>query len=197
MTIILPGVDMVGPGGNNNSVGNYNASAATPAAATETVLAGSQIVLPAGGLQVGTRITWTVSLTKTAAGVGHTDFLIKTNTGLVVATGTTGGAATLATITGDTETAAIDTAQWTIDLVITAVSLAAGTAKVAVSATNAAAATAGYFAGGVRTKFALITAVDTSGDILSIGLAINAGAADVTTVNYVRATAQKLAVTGI
>lgn len=196
MTQILPGVDMSSPGGVNNFIGNYNASAATPAASTETVLAGSQVVLPSGGLAVGTRIKWTVSLTKTAAGVGHTDFLIKTNTGLVIATGTTGGAATLSTLTGDTETAAIDVGQWTIELVITAVSLAAGTAKVSLSATNAAAAAAGYFAGGVRTQFKLVTAVDTSADILSVGLAISAGAADVTTVNFVRAEASRLTVTG-
>lgn len=196
MTIILPGVDMTSPGGNNNSIYNSSAAPATPVAATETILAGSQIVLPQGGLQVGSRFRWLVSITKTAAGTGVTSFLIKTNTGIVLAVGTTGGAATLATIAGDTETAAADTAVWVIELVVTAVSLAAGTAKLTAYAQNALSAT-GFFTVGVRAQSQAITAKNTSASVLAIGLAISTGAADVVTVNYVNAEATKTNVTGV
>lgn len=196
MTIVLPGVLMESPGGADNRIRNFKFSGATPVAATETVLDGTQIVLPSGGLRVGSRFVWTVSLTKTAAGTGHTDFLVKTNTGLVVAAGTTGGAATLFTFTGDTETAAADTGEWTIEVVITAVDAAAGTAKATVSATNALSAT-GFFTVGVRTQFVAVTTKNTSATVLSIGLAIVTGVADAVTVNYVRAEADGFVVTGL
>lgn len=195
-TKILPGLVMESPGGAGNRIVNFKFSGATPVAGAETILDGSQIVMPSGGLAVGTRILWTVSMSKTAAGSGHTDFKIKTNTGLVLAVGTTGGAATLATFTGDTETAAIDTGEWNIELVITAVSLTAGTAKATLIASNALSVT-GFFTVGVRSQFVAATTLDTSADILSIGLSVTTGAADVVTVNYVRAEATELLVSGV
>lgn len=195
-TKILPGVVMESPGGAGNRIVNFKFSGATPVAATETVLDGSQIVLPAGGLQVGTRILWTVSLTKTAAGTSHTDFKIKSNTGLVVAVGTTGGAATMATFTGDTETAAADTAEWNIEMVVTAVNATTGAIKATLVASNALSVT-GFFSVGVRSQFVAGTSLDTSADILSVGLSITTGTADAVTVNYVRAEATELSATGV
>lgn len=196
MTFLLPGVDMTSPGGNNNSI--YNSSAATQAlvAATEAVIVGSQIVLPQGGLQIGSRFKWKLSMTKTAAGTGTTSILIKTNTGIVLAVGTTGGAATFATFAGDTETAAVDTAVWDIELVIRTINASTGTATGTLSAQNALAAT-GFFTVGVKAQTKAITAQNTSATVLSIGLAVTTGAGDVVTVNYVTAEASKTNVTGV
>ncbi len=195
MTQILPGVEMSAPGGNDNSIYNYAAGAQALTAATEAVITGSQIVLPQGGLQVGTRIRWRLNMTKTAAGTGTTAILIKTNTTTTLATGTTGGAATLTTFTGDTETAAADTAQWEIVLVIKTVNASTGTAEATLTAHNALAAT-GFFSVGVRVQAKAITAQNTSATVLSIGLAVTTGAADVVPVNYVDTYADQLTVTG-
>lgn len=194
-TQILPGVEMSAPGGNDNSIFNSNGGGQTLTAATEAVITGSQIVMPVGGLQVGTRIKWKLALTKTAAGTGTTAILIKTNTTTTLATGTTGGAATLTTFTGDTETAAADTAVWEITLIIKTVNASTGTATAILSAQNGLAVT-GWFTVGVKAQQKAITAQNTSATVLSIGLAVTTGAADVVTVNYVEAYADQLTVTG-
>lgn len=195
MTQLLPGVDMTQPGGNNNTI--YNSSAATQAltAATEAVIAGSQIVLPVGGLQIGSRFRWKLSMTKTAAGTGTSSILVKTNTTTTLAVGTTGGAATFATFSGDTETAAADTAVWDIELVIKTINATTGTATGTLTAQNALAVT-GFFTVGVKAQTKAITAQNTSATVLAIGLSVTTGAADVVTVNYVTAEATKTTVTG-
>ena len=195
MTQLLPGVQMGGPGPNDNFIFNRSVAPQALTAATEAVIAGSQIVLPTGGLQVGARFKWVFSMTKTAAGTGTTAILIKTNTTTTLATGTPGSAATLTTFTGDTETAAADTGVWTIELLITAVSAAAGTAIGTLFAQNALSAT-GFFSVGVRAQTKSVTAVNTSATVLSIGLAVTTGAADVVTVNFCEVELDQISVTG-
>lgn len=176
MTIKLAGVDEL--------LVNQAAVGATPVAATETVLAGSQIVLP-GPLKVGGRFKWRVAMTKTAAGVGDTSFKVKTNTTQVVAAGTTGGAATALTLAFSVaETAAVGSSFVEIDALITAVDAAVGAMIGQLYAASTAAAATAFSNQQVG---ALGAALDTSNDILSVGLTITTGAADAVTVNYVYA----------
>lgn len=176
MTIKLAGVDEL--------LVNQAAVGATPVAATETLLAGSQIVLPTV-LKVGGRFKWRISMTKTAAGTGNTSFKVKTNTTQVVAVGTTGGAATALTLAFPTaETAAIGSAFVEIDAIITAVDAAAGTVIGQLYAASTAAAATGF---SNQVVGALGTTLDTSAAIQSVGLTITTGASDVVTVNLVYA----------
>jgi hypothetical protein len=181
MTIKLAGV--------REAITNSAVSGATPAAATETVLAGSQIVLP-NGLKVGAKFKWRVSMTKTAAGTGNSSFKVKTNTTATVATGTTAGAATALTLTFPTaETAAAGSAIVDIEAIVQEVDAAAGIVFGQLQATSTATAATGFSNQQVA---AVGTAIDTSGDVESVGLTITTGAADVVTVNYVEAEATGL-----
>ena len=53
---------------------NFSTTAQTPSATTRTYLAGSNIAIPAGALQVGTLLRWTITMTKTAAGTASSTF---------------------------------------------------------------------------------------------------------------------------
>lgn len=158
-----------------------NPGTQAPVAATETVVTGSQIVLN-GPLQVGQKFRWRVVMTKTAAGTGNSSFLVKSNTSQTVATGTTGGAATMATLAFPTaETAAIGSALVDVEMIITKVDPTAGAAIAKLSAVSTAGAAVGF---SNQTVGAIATNLVTDGTISSIGLAISSGAADVVTVNY-------------
>lgn len=195
-TIELPGVNMTSPGGANSRITNYAVSAQAPVASTETVVSGSQIVLPAGGLKVGTRLRWKLAVVKTAAGTGASTFKIKSNTSIVVAVGTTGGAATMASLVAPTETAAIDEGVYVIEAVITAVSAAAGTLTAELALTHALSATG--LANGTGAVVAVAaTTIDTSNDVLSVGLSITTGASEALTIHYCTAEAEGLAVSGV
>lgn len=160
---------------------NFALGGQLPVAATETIVAGSQIVLT-GPMYVGQKFRWRVVMTKTAAGTGNSSFLVKSNTGPVVATGTTGGAATMATLAFPTaETAAIGSAFVDIEAVVTAVSATAGGLCAKLSAVSTATATTGF---SNQTAGAIAVNLVTDGTIQSVGLAISSGAADVVTVNY-------------
>jgi len=92
MTIMLPGVQSslqpaldtlpIGVGGPATGVGrspserirNFSVTAQTPAAATRTYLTGSALAIPADGLKVGTKLSWTFNMTKTAAGAAASTF---------------------------------------------------------------------------------------------------------------------------
>lgn len=164
---------------------NFIAAAQAPVAATETVVSGSQIVLT-GPLYVGQKFKWRVVMTKTAAGTGNSSFLIKSNTSQVVATGTTGGAATMATLAFPTaETAAIGSAFVDIEAIVTAISATVGVLCAKLSAVSTAGAAVGF---SNQTVASIAVNLVTDSTINSVGLAISSGAADVVTVNYAEGT---------
>lgn len=90
---------------------NFSTSAQTPTAAARTYMTGSNIVIPAGGLQVGTMFRWTFDITKTAAGLAASTYDIAFGTA-----GTTADTARVS-FTKPAGTAVIDAGQ----IVITAV----------------------------------------------------------------------------
>ena len=53
---------------------NYSTAAQSPAAATRTYIAGSAISVPTAKLQVGTCLRWTMSVTKTGAGIAASTY---------------------------------------------------------------------------------------------------------------------------
>lgn len=175
-TIKLANVDV--------AVVNKAVPASTPAAATEAVLSGSQIVVP-GPLRVGDRFVWRLKLTKTAAGTGNSVIKVKTNTTSTVAVGTTGGAATAVTLTFPTaETAAVGSFIGTVEATVQAVDPAAGIVYASLNGLSTAGAAVGFSNQSVA---AIGTALVTDGTIQSVGLTITTGAADVVTVDQVSA----------
>lgn len=164
-----------------DAIFNFVGGGQAPVAATETIVSGSQIVLT-GPLYVGQKFKWRVIMTKTAAGTGNTSFLVKSNTSQVVATGTSGGAATMATLAFPTaETAAIGSAFVDVEAVVTAISATAGGLCAKLTAVSTAAAATGF---SNQTVGAIAINLVTDNTIQSIGLAVSTGAADVVTVNY-------------
>ena len=93
MTIMLPGVqsslqpaldtlpiELGGPATNvgrspSGRLRNFSVTSQTPAAATRTYLTGSALAIPADGLKVGTKLSWTFNMTKTAAGSAASTFI--------------------------------------------------------------------------------------------------------------------------
>lgn len=53
---------------------NFSTAAQSPAASTRTYITGSNLVIPAGALQVGTCFRWTFNITKTAAGIATSTY---------------------------------------------------------------------------------------------------------------------------
>jgi hypothetical protein len=53
---------------------NFSTTSQAPTAATPTYITGSNIAIPAGSLQVGSMFRWTISMTKTAAGIAASTF---------------------------------------------------------------------------------------------------------------------------
>lgn len=91
---------------------NFSTSAQAPAAATRTYLAGSNVDIVAGQLQVGTIIRWTMSVTKTAAGTAASTYDICFGTA-----GTTADTARLS-FTKPAGTAAADEGTIIIDMIV-------------------------------------------------------------------------------
>lgn len=178
MTIKLAGV--------NETVVNRAVPAQAVVAATETIVSGSQIALTAP-LKVGSRFVWKLSITKTAAGTGDSSFLVKSNTTQTVATGTTGGAATLLTLAFNVaETAVAGSDIVEIEAIVQAISPTAGVAFGSLYAASTTAPTTGLANQSVG---AVGSNLVTDSTIQSIGLAITSGAADAVTVNYCEASA--------
>lgn len=173
MTQLIPGV--------LENLVNRAVSGQLPVAATETVVTGSQIVLNRP-LQVGDIFQWRVSMTKTAAGTGNSAFLVKTNTTQVVATGTTGGAATAATLTFPVaETAAAGSGFVYIEAVVRKVHASTGIVDADLSVLSTLTPVTGF---SNQLVAAIGTGLVTDSTILAVGLAITTGAADVVTINY-------------
>jgi hypothetical protein len=155
------------------------ASQGSISAAVRTYLANSAI--QCGKLLVGTRFKWVVNISKTAAGTGTTN--------LDIAVGSAGTTADTARVTlaGATETAAADTATIVVEAIVRIVS-ASGIIAACSQINNSAAAgsAAGYKQ---NAAYAASSAFDNTVANLFVGLCITAGIADVTTVNFVNATA--------
>lgn len=77
-------------------------AALTPGAGASTYLAGSQILIPAGGLKLGATFYWRVQMTKTAAGTAATSWIVRIGTAGAV------GDAAILTFAWPVGTAAID-----------------------------------------------------------------------------------------
>lgn len=164
----------------NNSAAPSSAQA--PTAATRTYITGSQLVIPAIGLQVGSVLRWHFDITKTAAGSATSTFDIAFGTA-----GTTADTAQVS-FTKPAGTAASDEGFIDIECVIR--SIGAGTAGVAVgefrlihnlSATGHAQIPC-VVVNTVSSGFALTPAA-----VTSVGICITTGASDVITINQVSA----------
>lgn len=120
MTILFPGVqESTVP--STSVVANANNGQDLGASAARTLVAGSLLKVPNGGLQVGTKIKYKAVLTKAGAGgVAATTFDV--GIGLL---GTTADAATVSFSTG-TQTAVADTGILDIEATVTAISATAG-----------------------------------------------------------------------
>jgi hypothetical protein len=99
---------------------NQSLSDQTINAATTAYLNGSNIVVPATGLKIGTTFIWSIAVSKTAAGTAANTFNV-----LFGPNGTTADTSRLALTTG-TATAAVDQGQIDITVVVRSVS-ASGT----------------------------------------------------------------------
>lgn len=76
MAILLPGVER----GSDVIVRNQSVAAQVVAATTRTQVTGTRLQIPEGGLKVGSRIRFTLNMTKTAAGTATSTFDISFGT---------------------------------------------------------------------------------------------------------------------
>jgi hypothetical protein len=157
---------------------NWSLAAQSPAAATRTYLTGSNIVIPAGKLQVGTLFRWMFTMTKTAAGVAAST--------VDIAFGTAGTTADVARVsfTKPAGTAVADEATCIVWCIIRAVGASGVFASQFHMSHNLAA-----------TGHAVIPTVDVNAisagfdmtTVSNIGLCITTGAADAITIQLVQA----------
>jgi hypothetical protein len=167
-----------------NCISPFNSSTAdqSPGAGATTYLTGSNLTIPGGGLHAGTQFIWHLSATKTAAGTAACSFLVKY--------GTNGSTAdtTEITLAGPTNTAAIDTGQFTIILTVRSVNAATGTWTGNLSLTHSLATTGLSNTGSFAATSTSASFNDTvAGSI--IGLAFTSGAAEAYTFQQVQVNA--------
>lgn len=163
---------------------NFSTTSQAPAATTRTYIAGSNIAIPAGALQVGTIFKWRFNMTKTGAGVAAST--------IDIAFGTAGTTADTARVsfTKPAGTAVIDEATCEVTAVVRGPVGASGVVVGQFHMTHNL----------QITGHAVIPCVDVntvSGafDITTptnIGLCINTGAADAITIQMVTAEAYNL-----
>lgn len=91
---------------------NFSTALQTPTAAARTYMTGSNILIPAGTLQIGTLFRWTFDITKTGAGIAASTYDICFGTA-----GTTADTARVS-FTKPAGTAVIDAGQITITAVV-------------------------------------------------------------------------------
>lgn len=185
MTILLPGVqESSQPGVQNGRVQNFSVATQTPPAATRTYLVGSALAIPASGLKVGTKLSWTFNMTKTAAGVAASTFDI--------AVGTLGTVADTAQVsfTKPAGTAAADEAWVDIEARVQSVS-ATGVVLGEFAMTHNLAATGHAQIPSVNVN-AVSGAFDNTGNALIVGLCITTGAADAISIAFMEAEANRV-----
>lgn len=170
---------------NQSFLNNFSVIAQTPAATTRTYLAGSAIAVPVGKLQIGTVLSWTFDMTKTAAGSASSviDIALGTN-------GTTTDTAVVS-FTKPAGTAAADAAFVTITAVVRGPLSASGVIVGNFQMTHNLAAT-----GHAQIPCVVVTTVSGSVDVtvasLIAGLCITTGASDAITIQAVTAAAENL-----
>jgi hypothetical protein len=185
MSEIFAGSVLEAPGGANTRVTNYSVSAQAPVAATATYITGSQIAVPNGGLQVGTRFKWKFTAAKTAAGTATSSIKIVGG-----AHGTTADA-TMLTFTKSAGTAAADEGIFEVEAIVTAISSTAGAMTGEYRMTHNLTAT-GHSTLAADAVTDAATNIDTSNDVAFVGLVITTGAADALTIHYCTAEATGL-----
>lgn len=164
-------------GFNEGRLGSSLVSPQALVAATLTLVNGSLIAVPPQGFQVGTRLRWTATMTKTAAGAAIPGtFFIKVGTAGATADGTV---ATMAlTSVG---TAAIDTGKVIIDFTVTAIGgSAAGVAHLVMS--HGTVATTGWMAIGSQDIEATMATWNSGTAQLFLNVSMTSGAAVVPTI---------------
>lgn len=154
-------------------------------AATDTYVTGSAIDV-ASKLQVGTILKWRIVVTKTAAGVAASVWVVRFGTA-----GTTSDTARL-TLTSSTQTAAIDHGVFEVTLVVTAIG-ASGVVSGFVLLDHNLGATGLGGAGTTSTFQATSATFDTTVASLKAGISVNSGASAAWTVNQVFTEAYNLA----
>lgn len=179
-TELFPGVQLSSVPSTTITASAVNGQALGTGAA-RTLVTGSLLAVPNGGLSVGSKIKYRAVLTKTAAGVASATIDVG-----IGATGTTADAATVSFTTG-TQTAAIDTAVVDIEALVTEISATAGGITGTMVLSHNLQAT-GFGPTSPIVETSTITNGDTSlADALYIGLYVTEGAANVVTVVSVEA----------
>ncbi|MBI5954383.1 MAG: hypothetical protein HY865_22225 [Chloroflexi bacterium] len=154
-------------------------------AATKTYIEGSLIAIPDDGLRIGTVITWRLVMTKTAAGVATTLYEVLAGLAGTVSDGA------LLSFTKGAGTAAVDTAEATIELVIRG-PLTSGYAQ-GMFKLNHQLATTGFYTLNSAVQQGLSSAVDLQASAIAfIGIAMTTGASEAVTIKSCTVEARNL-----
>lgn len=170
---------------NQTGIFKYSTQAQVLAAATRTYLIGSKIAVPAGKLQIGTRLIWEFDITKTAAGVATSTYDVCFGTA-----GTTADSARLS-FTKPAGTAVVDTGRIKISCLIRGPLSASGIAVGTFELVHNLAAT-GHALIPCVTSTVVSAAFDVTTVGLQVGVCATTGAADAITIQLVTASADNL-----
>lgn len=160
---------------------NFSTASQAPTAATRTYITGSNIAVAAGALQVGTMFRWTISMTKTAAGIAASTFDICFGTA-----GTTADTARVS-FTKPAGTAVVDEGFVTITAICRGPVGASGVVAGTFQMTHNLSAT-----GHATIPCVNVTTVSSAFDITTptnIGVCLTSGASDAITIQVVTAEA--------
>lgn len=160
------------------STGNASIAAQGAGFATDTYVTNSNLLIPSFGVQAKSKIRWTISVSKTGAGVVAPAFAIR-----IGAAGTTADTARL-TLTGAAQTAVADVGVFDIILTVRSVS-ATGVIQGTLSLVHTNAATGLSANDGDVIEASSATFDNTAIAGQTIGLSINAGASAAWTVTQV------------
>jgi hypothetical protein len=162
--------------------GLHNSNTADVVAnAADTYLTGSNLAIPSHKLQVGTKFTWVMAVTKTNAGVATPIWSIRVGTAGSVAD------TALLTLTGPAQTAVPDTAYITVEVTVRSIG-ASGVISGVLTLTHNLDAT-GFANIGSPTLVATSAGFNTTTAGLIIGISVNPGALGVWTHTIVDADA--------
>jgi len=160
----------------------WSLASQAPAAASRTYLTGSEIAIPPGKVQIGTRFRWTFDITKTAAGTAASTYDIAVGT-----LGTTGDTARVS-FTKPAGTAAVDNGKVVIDALVRGPLSSAGIVVGHFTMTHNLAAT-----GHATIPCVNVTTISAGFDItvanLIFGICLTSGAADAITLQMMLAEA--------
>jgi hypothetical protein len=180
MALIFPGSYQ----GKGVTVDATNSTAAQVlTAATRTLIGGTLIKAPVGGLKVGSKFTFRVAITKTAAGTATSVYDIGFGT---VSTGLAATATARVSFTKPAGTAAVDEGVIEVEAVVRAVSATVGVVQGQFVLAHNLAAT-GHADVPVVVLSTTSASFDNSAEELYIGLYATTGAADVITISQASA----------